>query len=54
MIETGEQLNKVEFFNKDDLDEFLFKRKKRDKGILQKFTTPKGPYNCMLILVIKL
>ncbi|EFC37238.1 predicted protein [Naegleria gruberi] len=45
---TGEIINNVEFLDVDSLDDFLFKRKKRDKGILQQFITPKGPYNFVI------
>lgn len=45
---TGEIINNVEFLDVETLDDFLFKRKKRDKGILQQFITPKGPYNFVI------
>ena len=35
---TGEIINNVEFLDVEGLDDFLFKRKKRDKGILQLWT----------------
>uniref|UniRef100_A0A6U0L0M8 Uncharacterized protein n=1 Tax=Percolomonas cosmopolitus TaxID=63605 RepID=A0A6U0L0M8_9EUKA len=46
--DTGDQLNQVEFFNQEELEDFFFKRKTRDKGILQRFVTPKGPYNFII------
>jgi hypothetical protein len=45
ITETGQKVNKIEFFDHEELDEFLFKRKRREHGILQKFITPKGPNN---------
>lgn len=45
-VETGEVVNKVEFLTVEDLQDFLFKRKQRDFGLLQKFITPKGSHNC--------
>lgn len=47
---TGEEQTSVEFFNEEDLDSFLFKRTRREHGILQKFILPKGSHNCMVVL----
>lgn len=41
-------MNKVEFLDKESLKEFFFKRKVRDRGILQRFISPKGPNNFMV------
>eukprot|EP01027_Heterolobosea_sp_BB2_P005147 GEZU01007901.1.p1 GENE.GEZU01007901.1~~GEZU01007901.1.p1 ORF type:complete len:139 (+),score=31.97 GEZU01007901.1:40-456(+) len=46
--ETGEEITSVEFFDKNDLNTFLFKREKREQGILQKFVTPKGSFNSVI------
>lgn len=45
--ETNEAVNKVEFLTVDTLENFLYHRKQREKGILQAFITPKGSNNCM-------
>lgn len=46
--ETGEEITLVEFFNSSDLSNFLFKREKREQGILQKFILPKGSHNSVI------
>lgn len=46
--ENGEHVNQVEYFNLEELEDFFFKRKTREKGILQRFVTPKGPQNFII------
>lgn len=47
--DEDETVNRVEFLTAEDLHDFLFKRKQRDKGLLQKFITPKGSHNCNIV-----
>lgn len=44
----GEETTQVEFFDVDDLEKFLFKRERREQGILQKFLVPKGSHNSVV------
>ncbi len=50
--ETNEITNKVEYLNREGLKDFFFVRKVRDRGILQRFITPKGPFNCLFSLFL--
>ena len=43
--ETGEEHSVVEYFDENELYDFLTKRARRDAGILQKFVTPNGKCN---------
>ncbi len=43
--EDGQVAATIEFFDQQGLDEFLYKRARREHGILQQFIPPKGAHN---------
>ena len=50
-VPSGLDMSTIEYFNRDNFRDFLYKREKMDGGILQRFVEPKGTHNCNSILV---